>query len=77
MGMKVGILRGDGICPEIVAAAQRFAAEAAGKSGIAIDWVHYPIGWEAIHKHDVAVSESAKKGLQRLPVSLLCHERSI
>ena len=64
MSIKIGLLRGDGIGPEIVDAAQRLAAAAAVKKGVEIEWVHYPIGWEAIHQHDIAVPASTKQGLE-------------
>ncbi|MGC9343052.1 MAG: isocitrate/isopropylmalate dehydrogenase family protein [Bacteroidales bacterium] len=64
MNIKIGLLRGDGIGPEIVDATHRLASEAAKKKGVDVDWVHYPIGWEAIKQHDIAVPESTKKGLE-------------
>jgi 3-isopropylmalate dehydrogenase len=61
---RLGVLRGDGIGPEIVESTLQVAAAAIQPyESVDIEWVHLPIGWDAIHSTGVAAPEETKLGL--------------
>jgi 3-isopropylmalate dehydrogenase len=61
---KLGVLRGDGIGPEIVTSALSVAEAAISRyNSFAIEWVHLPIGWDAIHSAGVATPAETKDAL--------------
>lgn len=45
---RLGVLRGDGIGPEIVASAEAVARAAVEREQLAVEWLPLPMGWEAI-----------------------------
>jgi 3-isopropylmalate dehydrogenase len=49
--LKIGVLDGDDIGPEIVPAAVAVARAAAARHGVAIEWVPLPIGRSALDSH--------------------------
>ena len=61
---RLGVLRGDGIGPEIVAAALRVLEAVGQRDGrLKFEWVPLPIGWEAIRKVGTAMPESTVEAL--------------
>jgi 3-isopropylmalate dehydrogenase len=60
MPFRLGVLKGDGIGPEIVeATVQVLEAAQRRDSRIPFEWVHIPMGWEAIRATGTALPESA------------------
>jgi 3-isopropylmalate dehydrogenase len=62
---RLGVLKGDGIGPEIVAATLdvlREAERAAGELGV--EWVPLPVGWEAIRRSGAALPEATAAALE-------------
>ncbi|WP_245629940.1 isocitrate/isopropylmalate family dehydrogenase, partial [Domibacillus robiginosus] len=49
---RLGVLAGDGIGPEIVSATVEVFKTAARKTGVNIDWIDLPMGWEGIEKYN-------------------------
>jgi 3-isopropylmalate dehydrogenase len=63
--VRLGVLAGDGIGPEVVEAALTvLAAAAEGEPGVAFDLRPLPVGWAAIRSHGVALPESTVEALQ-------------
>lgn len=61
---RIGVLRGDGIGPEIVEATVAVIAAAAEHAGTtAFDFVSLPMGWEAIEKHGEPIPDLTKEEL--------------
>jgi 3-isopropylmalate dehydrogenase len=66
MAYRLGVLRGDGIGPEIVEATMRVLEAAQQRdSRLRFEWVPLPIGWEAIQKSGVATPESTVDALEK------------
>ena len=66
MAYRLGVLRGDGIGPEIVEATIRVLEAAQQRdSRLRFEWVPLPIGWEAIQKSGVATPESTVGALEK------------
>lgn len=62
---RLGLLEGDGIGPEIVAATLRVLEAARDRvPGLALEWVPLPVGWEAIRKAGTALPESTVTALE-------------
>jgi 3-isopropylmalate dehydrogenase len=62
---RLGVLRGDGIGPEVVASAEAVARAAVEREHIAVEWIPLPMGWEAIHAAGHPMPESTKAALAR------------
>jgi len=61
---RLGVLRGDGIGPEIVEVALRVLEAVGQRDGrLKFEWVPLPIGWEAIRKVGTAMPESTVEAL--------------
>jgi 3-isopropylmalate dehydrogenase len=61
---RLGVLAGDGIGPEIVEATLRVLEAAQQRdSGLRLEWVPLPIGWEAIRTSGSAIPESTIQAL--------------
>lgn len=61
---RLGVLRGDGIGPEIVpAAVETIEAAAARTGGVSFEWVELPMGWDAIREGGTAMPERTKATL--------------
>jgi len=66
MAYRLGVLRGDGIGPEIVEATMRVLEAAQQRdSRLRFEWVPLPIGWEAIRKSGSAIPESTVGALEK------------
>jgi 3-isopropylmalate dehydrogenase len=66
MAYRLGVLRGDGIGPEIVEATMRVLEAAQQQdSRLRFEWVPLPIGWEAIQKFGFATPESTVSALDK------------
>lgn len=61
---RLGVLAGDGIGPEIVRAAVEVFKTAAHKTGVDIDWVNLPMGWEGIKHHNDPLPEITTETLK-------------
>ncbi|MGW1741046.1 isocitrate/isopropylmalate dehydrogenase family protein [Nocardia sp. NPDC001965] len=62
--LRLGLIEGDGIGPEVVNSARRVVDEALAATGApAIDWVPLPIGHRAIAEFGTALPESTLTGL--------------
>ncbi|WP_144463377.1 isocitrate/isopropylmalate dehydrogenase family protein [Siminovitchia fortis] len=61
---RLGVLAGDGIGPEIVRAAVEVFKTAARKTGVDIDWVNLPMGWEGIKHHNDPLPEITTETLK-------------
>jgi 3-isopropylmalate dehydrogenase len=60
MSYRLGVLKGDGIGPEIVEATVQVLEAAQRRDGrVRFDWVPLPMGWEAIRATGSALPESA------------------
>jgi 3-isopropylmalate dehydrogenase len=65
MHYRLGVLKGDGIGPEIVAATLRVLEAAQQRDGgLDFEWVPLPMGWEAIRATGSALPESAVGALE-------------
>lgn len=64
--MKIGVLKGNGIGPEIVAA----AIQVVDACGLGIEWVNIPIAEEAIEKYGHPVPPEAIQMMRELKVCL-------
>lgn len=64
--MRVGILKGNGIGPEIVAATQQVI----DTLGLGIEWVNVPIADEAVEKYGTEVPEESIDMLRELKVAI-------
>jgi 3-isopropylmalate dehydrogenase len=63
---RLGVLRGDGIGPEIVEATLRVLETIQQRDDrLRFQWVPLPIGWEAIRKTGSAMPESTAKALEK------------
>ncbi|MGA2876603.1 MAG: isocitrate/isopropylmalate dehydrogenase family protein [Nitrososphaerales archaeon] len=47
---KIAVLKGDGIGPEVVTSAREVLTAAAARNALRIDFLEFPIGWEAYRK---------------------------
>ncbi|WNS79224.1 isocitrate/isopropylmalate dehydrogenase family protein [Domibacillus sp. DTU_2020_1001157_1_SI_ALB_TIR_016] len=61
---RLGVLAGDGIGPEIVSATVEVFKTAARKTGVDIDWVDLPMGWEGIKHHNDPLPEITTETLK-------------
>ncbi|MFP7176187.1 isocitrate/isopropylmalate dehydrogenase family protein [Priestia filamentosa] len=61
---RLGVLAGDGIGPEIVSATVEVFKTAAYKSGVDIEWIDLPMGWEGIKQYNEPLPESTVKALE-------------
>lgn len=61
---RLGVLAGDGIGPEIVRAAVEVFKTAARKTGVDIDWIDLPMGWEGIKHHNDPLPEITTETLK-------------
>jgi 3-isopropylmalate dehydrogenase len=62
---RIGVMQGDGIGPEIVPATVRILdAAAAMVDAELFDWVHLPMGWEAIEKHGTPMPDDTVVALE-------------
>ncbi len=72
MTYRLGVLRGDGIGPEIVdATLSVLEAVQQCDPRLRLEWVHLPMGWEAIRATGSALPESAVEALQRCDAWIL------
>ena len=63
--LRLGVLAGDGIGPEVVEAALTVLRAAAdGEPGVRLNLQPLPVGWEAIRRHGVALPEATVEALQ-------------
>ena len=61
---RLGVLAGDGIGPEIVSATVEVFKTAARKTGVDIDWIDLPMGWEGIDKYNEPLPNETKEALK-------------
>ncbi|GGE42253.1 3-isopropylmalate dehydrogenase [Pullulanibacillus camelliae] len=61
---RLGVLKGDGIGPEIVNATVDVFKTASRKANIDIEWLTLPMGWEAIKQYDNPLPEVTTEGLK-------------
>ena len=72
MTYRLGVLRGDGIGPEIVEATVRVLEAAQQRDGrLRFEWVPLPMGWEAIRATGSALPESAIETLEKCDAWIL------
>jgi len=72
MAYRLGVLRGDGIGPEIVEATLRVLEAIQQRDGrLRFQWVPLPIGWEAIRKTGTATPESTVQTLEKCDAWIL------
>lgn len=64
--MKVGVLEGNGIGPEIIAAMKQVVDAAE----LGIEWIHVPIAEEAVKKYGTEVPEESMDLLRELKVAI-------
>lgn len=64
--MKIGIIRGDGIGPEIVKATQ----EVLEATGLLFEWVYIPIGKEGVEKYGHPLSQESVRMLRDVKVAI-------
>jgi 3-isopropylmalate dehydrogenase len=64
--LTLGVLEGDDIGHEIVPASVEIATAAATKAGLAIDWVHLPIGRRALEREGHTLPERTLATLETL-----------
>ncbi len=69
--MRIGVLDGDGIGPEVVPVAVDVASKALGRHGIDIEWVPLAFGRAAIDAHGHAVPEETLSALDELDMWIL------
>ncbi|MDQ7859095.1 MAG: isocitrate/isopropylmalate family dehydrogenase [Armatimonadota bacterium] len=63
--LRLGVLHGDGIGPEIVGAALEVARAALAAAGaLPVEWVTLPMGWEAIRRGDAPMPEATRRALE-------------
>jgi 3-isopropylmalate dehydrogenase len=60
MTLRLGVLEGDGIGPEVVPVARR-AIEA---TGLAVEFVDLPVGWEGYRNHGSSVPDRTRERLE-------------
>jgi 3-isopropylmalate dehydrogenase len=66
MAYRLGVLKGDGIGPEIVEAALRVLEAIQKRDGrLRFNWVPLPMGWEAIREKGSAILESTVQDLEQ------------
>jgi 3-isopropylmalate dehydrogenase len=69
---RLGVLKGDGIGPEIVDATVRVLEAAQRRDGrLRFEWVPLPMGWEAIRETGSALPESAIQTLEKCDAWIL------
>ncbi|MFW0787591.1 isocitrate/isopropylmalate family dehydrogenase [Gordonia sp. CPCC 206044] len=69
--VRVGVLAGDGIGPEIVPAAVAVAEAAARGPGVSLQWVELPFGRAAIESHGDPVPDDTLRALDDLDLWIL------
>lgn len=69
--VRIGMMDGDGIGPEIVPAAVAVAEAAAAAAQIELDWVALPLGLSAIERFGVPVPEQTLTALDDLDIWIL------
>ncbi|HET8627634.1 MAG TPA: isocitrate/isopropylmalate family dehydrogenase [Thermomicrobiales bacterium] len=60
---RLGVLEGDGIGPEVVAAAVAVCEAALARRGATVEWVALPMGWASIRQGGTAMPEATKAAL--------------
>ncbi|MCL8207691.1 MAG: isocitrate/isopropylmalate dehydrogenase family protein [Actinomycetia bacterium] len=60
---RLGVLKGDGIGPEVVAAAEAVARAATTLEDLAVEWIPLPMGWDAIRTFGHPMPASTKDAL--------------
>jgi 3-isopropylmalate dehydrogenase len=61
--LKIAVLKGDGIGPEVVGSAVEVLQVAARKNSLAVDLVDYPIGIEAFHRSGRTLPPETLEGM--------------
>ena len=64
MSYKIGLLYGDGIGPEITEATAKIMKAAVKHCSVDVDFVRYPMGWEAIKEYGDPLPEYTKEQLK-------------
>src|SRR5437763_5571472 len=71
MPPRIVVLAGDGIGPEIVAAACRVMEAGLRRANAAVELVHKPIGLSALEQHGRTIPEETREALERADGVLL------
>jgi 3-isopropylmalate dehydrogenase len=72
MHYRLGVLKGDGIGPEIVEATVQVLEAAQRRDGrVRFEWVPLPMGWEAIRATGSALPESVIEALDKCDAWIL------
>nr|WP_138918006.1 isocitrate/isopropylmalate family dehydrogenase [Gordonia effusa] len=69
--VRIGVLDGDGIGPEIVPVAVSVASKALRRNGLDVDWVALPFGRSAIDSHGSAAPQETLTALDELDTWIL------
>ena len=69
--LRIGVMHGDGIGPEIVPAAVAVADAAAARSGFGIDWRELPFGAAAIDTHGTPIPDQTLDALSGMDLWVL------
>ncbi|MFW0791569.1 isocitrate/isopropylmalate dehydrogenase family protein [Gordonia sp. CPCC 205333] len=69
--VRIGVLHGDGIGPEIVPAAVEVAAKALQRNDIGVEWIELPFGAAAIDSHGTAAPSETLAALDELDLWVL------
>lgn len=70
-GLRLGVLAGDGIGPEIVSAAVQVTESALAAVSVPVDWRHLPMGTDAITSDGTPLPQHTLDELDRLDAWLL------
>ena len=65
MAIKLAVLPGDGIGPEVTDAALRVLAAAAGRFGASVELKTFPVGWEGYRVAGVPLPPETERGVGR------------
>ena len=61
---QIGVLKGDGIGPEVVGSAVAvMAAAVSDQAGLSFEWREFPMGWEAIQSVGNPLPDDTVNGL--------------
>ncbi|MGV9672331.1 isocitrate/isopropylmalate dehydrogenase family protein [Gordonia sp. NPDC003504] len=71
MTVRIGVLNGDGIGPEIVPVAVAVADAAAAHEGFEFDWLSLPLGRGAIESHGTPIPQQTLEALDALDIWVL------
>ncbi|NMO04998.1 isocitrate/isopropylmalate dehydrogenase family protein [Gordonia sp. TBRC 11910] len=69
--LRIGVLHGDGIGPEIVPAATTVVSTALGRNEIDVEWVDLPFGAAAIESHGTPAPDETLRALDGLDAWIL------